>query len=481
MDFNKLKKQDFVITSILITLVIVGSFMIYSSTFNTSQSDLLLKQLLLVLGGLSMYFVLITLDIGWFKVMSIQLIMYFAIIGTLVYVNFFGSTIAGTNRWIDFGFFAFQPSEYAKIVIILLMAFLFGTDFLSEKPTIKEIKSLEIKRGLGGWIKVVIEKLKSNRDLKLSIISGIFVLPILLLTFIQPALGNTIIIFTAWILTLVSCLSNPSLVVKNSLMILVMLLIAVNFISFDVELLSFSFNFQNVNYVYIGLLTVALLVLYFVTKLKIWQAFLNLLFVIVIISGALFGWSLMGDYQKARIQNFVAGPEVDPLGSGYQVIQSKIAIGSGQLLGRGYLQGTQSSLHILTQAETDFAFAALSEQFGFVGSIMILGIYLILLLRILKVAKETPSKFGKIICFGVANLLLIHIFINVGMNLGKLPVTGIPLPLISYGGSSVLMTLILLGLVQAVYASRKPVDMADSLMLTSLDTGKYQEKFPEDI
>lgn len=210
-------------------------------------------------------------------------------------------------------------------------------------------------------------------------------------------------------------------------------------------------------------------------KVKWWVVIGVVLTTTIFLFGSIFAWNqLLGNYQRERVLTFIEGPEADPLGSGYQIIQSKIAIGSGQLFGRGFLQGTQSSLHILTQAHTDFAFASMSEQFGFVGALLLLSTYLTLLFRILKIAKETKIDFGRNMSFGVVGLLLIHIFINIGMNLGKLPVTGIPLPLVSYGGSSVLMTLIVLGLIQSVHASRRPVDMADSLMLTSLAGNKSE-------
>jgi rod shape determining protein RodA len=221
-----------------------------------------------------------------------------------------------------------------------------------------------------------------------------------------------------------------------------------------------------------------MLVFIFITffiKVKWWLVLGVALTTTLFLASSIFAWNqLLGNYQRERVLTFIEGPEADPLGSGYQIIQSKIAIGSGQLFGRGFLQGTQSSLHILTQAHTDFAFASWSEQFGFVGALLLLSTYLILLLRILKIAKETKSDFGRNLAFGVVGLFLIHIFINIGMNLGKLPVTGIPLPLVSYGGSSVLMTLIVLGLMQSVHASRRPVDMADSLMLTSLAGNKSE-------
>jgi cell division protein FtsW (lipid II flippase) len=303
----------------------------------------------------------------------------------------------------------------------------------------------------------------------------IYVIPIVVLTFIQPSLGNTIIIIGLTLFTLFFSTKFQTVLLKIILLGFLTFFFIKNFIRFDTGTAGFSFSADVDNY-FVLISSIIIFVLFtFFIKVKWWFVLSVALTTTLFLFSSIFAWNqLLGNYQRERVLTFIEGPEADPLGSGYQIIQSKIAIGSGQLFGRGFLQGTQSSLHILTQAHTDFAFASMSEQFGFVGALLLLSTYLILLLRILKIAKETKSDFGRNLAFGVVGLLLIHIFINIGMNLGKLPVTGIPLPLVSYGGSSVLMTLIVLGLIQSVHASRRPVDMADSLMLTSLAGNKSE-------
>jgi rod shape determining protein RodA len=176
--------------------------------------------------------------------------------------------------------------------------------------------------------------------------------------------------------------------------------------------------------------------------------------------------NVLGDYQRQRIETFFS-PEEDLQGSGWQVNQSKIAIGSGRLWGRGFLQGTQSKLRFLPFAHTDFIFAALGEQFGLLGATFVLLLFTLLIGRVIALASRFTSLFGKITAVGVATMILLHVFINVGMNLGQLPVTGIPLPLVSYGGSSVLVNLIALGIVQSIAASENPVDRKDDLMVVS--------------
>jgi rod shape determining protein RodA len=155
------------------------------------------------------------------------------------------------------------------------------------------------------------------------------------------------------------------------------------------------------------------------------------------------------DYQKARLVSFL-DPELDPKRSGYQVIQSKIAIGSGGMWGRGVTQGTQTQLRFLPVPHTDFVFATFGEEHGFVGVAFVLALYFLLLMQIVQNAQTAPDRSGMYICMGVAALLLFHLLVNVGMVTGRMPVTGIPLPLMSSGGSSTLSIFMMLGLVNNV-------------------------------
>ncbi|PIU03147.1 rod shape-determining protein RodA [Candidatus Shapirobacteria bacterium CG08_land_8_20_14_0_20_39_18] len=159
-------------------------------------------------------------------------------------------------------------------------------------------------------------------------------------------------------------------------------------------------------------------------------------------------WFFLHDYQKSRFLSFL-NPYNDPLGSGYNLIQAVIAVGSGELFGRGLGRGTQSHLAFLPERHTDFMFASLSEEFGLVGAAIVIMCYLILLFRVLKHAQNSHSKFASLVCLGVFSMLFFQIFVNIGMNMGIMPITGIPLPFVSYGGSSALATMICFGLVEA--------------------------------
>jgi rod shape determining protein RodA len=158
-------------------------------------------------------------------------------------------------------------------------------------------------------------------------------------------------------------------------------------------------------------------------------------------------------YQRARIASFL-DPERDPQGNGYQLIQSKIAVGAGGTWGKGVTKGSQTQLRFLPVPHTDFIFSAFAEEHGFIGVIAVLALYFILLMQVVQNGQTAPDRAGMYICMGVAALLLFHILVNVGMVIGRMPVTGIPLPLMSYGGSSVWSTFLMLGLVNSVRVRR---------------------------
>jgi len=161
------------------------------------------------------------------------------------------------------------------------------------------------------------------------------------------------------------------------------------------------------------------------------------------------GWLFLKDYQKMRIMSFIS-PDQDPLGTGYNVIQSKIAVGSGSFWGRGLGHGTQSRLRFLPEYRTDFMFASMAEEFGFLGSLIVLALYGTLIFRSLIIIRLSHERFGSLLIFGVLGMLFFQIVVNIGMNIGSLPVTGITLPLLSYGGSSLISTLISLSFIVSV-------------------------------
>ncbi len=166
-------------------------------------------------------------------------------------------------------------------------------------------------------------------------------------------------------------------------------------------------------------------------------------------------WSMLKDYQKNRVINFIS-PETDPLGTGYHAIQSKIAVGSGAVTGKGFMKGTQTQLRFLPEQTTDFIFSVLAEEWGFMGSLLVLTLYSILVLRVLSIATKCQDQFSLYVSYGVAAMMFWHVFINIGMVIGVVPVVGVTLKLLSYGGSSVIAAMAGLGLV-AGFSIRKSV------------------------
>ncbi|MCU0244947.1 MAG: rod shape-determining protein RodA [Bryobacter sp.] len=182
-----------------------------------------------------------------------------------------------------------------------------------------------------------------------------------------------------------------------------------------------------------------------------WQQWLALALIAVFVLPL--GWFVLKDYQKARLVTFL-DPMQDPKGSGYQVIQSRIAVGAGGIWGQGVTRGSQTQLRFLPVPHTDFIFSAFAEEHGFVGVVVVLGLFFLLLVQVMQNAQMSPDRAGTYLCMGVASLLLFHLLVNIGMVVGRMPVTGIPLPLMSYGGSSILSVFLMLGLVNNVRLRR---------------------------
>ena len=201
--------------------------------------------------------------------------------------------------------------------------------------------------------------------------------------------------------------------------------------------------------------TALMLVPVFFTLLYIWGAKLKHLFFITA-SGLLaspLAWFLLKDYQKDRLMVFM-NPDIDPLGAGYTVIQSRIAIGSGGVFGKGWLSGTQNQLNFLTERHTDFIFSVAGEEWGFAGGVILIILYYILVRRAIEIARKTDDPCGVLVACGMAAIIGIQAVVNISMTMGFMPVVGLPLPLVSYGGSSLLVTMIALGLLESIAIHR---------------------------
>ncbi len=193
--------------------------------------------------------------------------------------------------------------------------------------------------------------------------------------------------------------------------------------------------------------------IFFLAGVRMWK------FMVLGMAGLASGpviWQFLRDYQKQRVLTFF-NPESDPLGAGYHIIQSKIALGSGGLFGKGFLQGTQSHLNFLPEKQTDFIFTMLAEEFGLVGGLALLGLYFMLLTYGIAISVRSRSQFGRLVGMGITVTFFLYVFINIAMVMGLIPVVGVPLPLISYGGTAMLTVLIGFGLLMSVYVHRDVV------------------------
>lgn len=355
LSLKKMKKFDYILLLSAFLLLAIGIAAVYSATY-TRTSSFYQKQILWAIIGTGMFFTFSNIDYRIYSRYS-KLIYIFNIV-FLISVFIFGSKVLGAQRWIKLGPISIQPSELAKLFVVLTFSDLLIRNY---KDTFRGFKDL--------------------------IFSGLHIVPIFLLVAAQPDLGTGVVILFVY-----------------------MVLIFLNGIDYKTY-----FTLCGVG---ASLMPVAY---FFALK----------------------------PYQRQRVFTFLH-PEDDLLGSGWNIIQSKIAVGSGQLFGKGFLNGTQDKLRFLPESQTDFIFAVISEEFGLLGSVTIIGLYFLLIFTILKIAQKTEDRYGQLICYGIAAIVFFHTLVNIGMVIGVMPVKGLPLLLLSYGGSSLMFVSTMLGIVQSV-------------------------------
>lgn len=354
------KKLDINFMIVILALNVIGLINLYSATHGPTSVDvasLFISQIMWLLVGWGVFLFMTLLDYSWISRIAIGI--YALNLGAIVYVTFFGKVALGAQRWIDFGFFRYQPSETMKLALIMLMA-----------------KILATRNSMGSGM--------GFKEMFMPLI-------VLLVPFVfvveQPDLG------TAMMLTAIG----------GSMLI-----------------------FAKVR----RLILASAIVLAIIALPVAWKFVLH-------------------DYQKNRILTFLS-PTNDPRGTGYNSIQSKIAVGSGRFFGKGFMKGTQSQLEFLPERHTDFIYSVLSEEHGFVGSLAVIGLFCFLFITGIRIASNARDKFGALLTVGVLCYIFWHMFVNIGMVIGLLPIVGVPLPLLSYGGSSMLTTMAGLGIVSSV-------------------------------
>lgn len=379
----------------VLTLIVVGLVAIYSATHvevAEGTYDKFVKQFIWSFIGLA---TLVATTFIPIKIVHKQAYVFYTITVLLLILVLFIGGGAGTRRWIMLGPVSLQPAEFAKVGTLLALA-----RYLSHKN----------------------RNLKSMRSLLIAF--GITLVPLALIMK-QPDLGSSLV-FLAMILPMLHWAGLSPTVLFVLLAPFISLVCAFNYYSFFAAIL----------------LICAILFLF-----RRGLVFFLVNFIINIGVGVMTPilWNLLKDYQKNRILSFL-GLVQDPHGLSYQVIQSKVAIGSGGLLGKGFLEGTQTHLRFLPEQHTDFIFCVIGEEFGFLGAFVVLTLLFVIVYRGLTIAANVKSKFLSLVAFGGATIFLFQIFVNIGMTTGIMPVTGLPLPFLSYGGSSLLANLMIVGL-----------------------------------
>lgn len=401
----KLKDRfDIAIFIPLVLLILFGLIAIYSSTVNHPlASGRFQQQVIAAITAIFVFFIVYSLPQQLFK--SFAVTTYIISILLLIAVLFVGKTVYGAKSWLSFGPIGFQPSEIAKLGTILCLAH---------------------------WLSYKNRDINNIKDIGIALLIGI--VPIILIL-LEPDTG-TAIVFVIITLSLLfwSGISlfalfvvlSPGIVVAASLF---------------------------------GTVTFILSLLFVVVALFLFKRDLfNSATVFVMNLGASFffdyAFRFLKPHQQKRIETFL-DPGADPLGSGYNALQAKLAIGSGGFWGKGFLQGNQTQLRFIPEQWTDFIYCVVGEEFGFVGSLLVLILFLIIFIRLLNLSSIAKDNFSVLVIIGVLSLLFSHFAINIGMNVGVTPVIGLPLPFLSSGGSSLLINMILLGMVMNIYKNRK--------------------------
>lgn len=464
---NILLRIDWLTIAVYLLLTVLGWLNIYAAVYDEQHSSILDisqrygKQLVWIAAALIIALFILLIDNRFFFFFS--WVIYGVVIFLLIMVLVAGKEINGARSWFELGGISLQPSEFAKFATALVVA--------------RYLHSGNVKL---------------TRFRYLFATSLLFIVPAMLIV-IQPDLGSAVV-FTSFFFVLYREGMSPYIFVSGILMIILFfttllfedayiigVLVLIAFVLWWVSTGKFLMAFTGLATISaitaagwllgqvvsvrlnIGLLILISLVLsavifaWYVYRRKLRSVVVIYLF---LVSSILFVFTvdyafsnLLKPHQQTRI-NIILGIESDPLGTGYNLNQSLISIGSGGFSGKGYLQGTQTKFRFVPEQSTDFIFCTVGEEWGFAGSFLIMGLYLLLLLRLQFLAERQKSAFARIYGYGVLSILFFHVFINIGMTVGIVPVIGIPLPFLSYGGSALWGFTILLFLFLRLDASR---------------------------
>ena len=427
----------------------MGWMNIYAAVYNEEHQSIMDisqrygKQLLWIIAAFILAIIVLLIESRFYELFSY--IIYGIIILLLIAVLIFGREVHGAKSWISFGQFNFQPSEFAKFATGLVLASFMSTPNIklhSSKTLILIFTFVAIPVGLillqndtGSALVYIAFILPLYREGLSGLFLFIGILAIVL--FISALIINNLIIIIAILISGYILFFFISKSIKYTFFGILI----IGFVGLITWLISYLVSFQITAYFIILIsLTIAAIVYLIVGYFKKLSFIPKILLFLYLSIGYTFLVNyafnnILEDHQQRRI-NILLGIESDPLGVGYNVNQSKIAIGSGGISGKGFLQGTQTKFNFVPEQSTDFIFCTVGEEWGFIGSTVVIVIFLFLLFRLIKLAERQRSNFSRIYGYCVVSILFFHIAVNIAMTIGLVPVIGIPLPFFSYGGSS---------------------------------------------
>jgi rod shape determining protein RodA len=436
MLFSKegLSKIDYTLVIAITLTVIIGILMIYSAGFDPidkMNNGLYRRQIMWFIFG---FIIMVGLTIINYQALGeYSLHIYVIMVILLLITTIFGRPVRNTRAWLNFGVISFQPSEFMKLGLVIILA-----------------KYLEIRER------------DINRLRELVVPTILTFIPILIILR-QPDFG-TAIIFIPILFTMLfvggADISHLVAIVLIAAIAMVVPMILTYREWIGAEGSNFLLDFfKDVNLI----LIVSSILLVIATAAFVLHYFsVNKYLRKIYIPGAILSLGLLASvviqklfkvYQKRRILVFL-NPDLDPQGSGYNIIQSKIAIGSGGFFGKGFLKGSQSQLGFLPEKTSDFIFSVVAEEWGFIGGVILLILFGFIIFRCIQTAFEAKDKFGALLASGITTIFFFHILINIGMAIGIMPVTGLPLCFVSYGGSNLLMSMICIGIMLNIRARK---------------------------
>ena len=466
---NLLANIDWFSILLYLLLVLIGWINIYAAVYDENHSSILDisqkygKQLIWIGAAFVLAFLVLLTDSKFFTTFS--MVIYGIMIFLLIAVLFFGTETKGARSWFEVGDFRIQPAEFAKFATNLAIAYVMSRHNFK----VMRFSSL-LTIGLILALPAGLIILQNDTGSALVYSSFILVLfreglhgSILLLCFVAAAIFIMALLYTPFTVLLV--IIGGTLIAfyyyRHDIRELfqIILFIGCGFGLFALIKWMFNLSISDYYMLLIVYVITSITAIYPIYKRKM-KNMITLLLISWLCVGAApsvnYAFDHLQPHQQDRI-NELLGIKVDPKGTGYNVTQSKIAIGSGGLLGKGFLQGTQTKLNFVPEQSTDFIFCTVGEEWGFVGSTFVIVLLAVFILRIIKLAERQRSSFSRIYGYGVASILFFHVAVNIGMTIGMAPVIGIPLPFFSYGGSSLWSFTILIFIFLRLDANRLQV------------------------